>query len=75
VLMEEEFGKPPSHGIIRYGQAEHVVEYDQALKEMVLMKLDEMRALMRTGDVHRNHAKEGKCRHCSRRHVCPEKLV
>ncbi len=75
ILMEEEFGTPPSHGILRYGQSEHVVDYDLALKQMVIMKLDEMRAIMRSGAAHRNHNKEGKCRHCSRRPICPEKLI
>ncbi len=75
ILIEEEFGTPPSHGIIRYGEAEHVVDYDLALKDMVMLKLDEMRSIMLGGGAHRNHSKEGKCRNCSRRHVCPEKLI
>ncbi|MDO9537877.1 MAG: CRISPR-associated protein Cas4 [Thermoplasmata archaeon] len=74
VLIEEEFGKPPSHGILRYGQTENEVEYDAALKEMVISKLVEMRAIMKTGTAHRNHNKPGKCRNCSRKSVCPERL-
>ena len=76
ILMEEEFGNPPSHGIIRYGQVENEIEYDEALKDMVLKKANEMRGfLISGGDVHRNHNKPGKCKHCSRRNVCPEKLA
>lgn len=76
VLMEEEFGSPPSHGIIRYGQVENEIEYDESLKDMVLKKADEMRGFLTSGDaVHRNHNKPGKCKHCSRRRVCPEKLA
>ena len=75
VLLEEEFGIPPSHGILRYGHTQNVVDYDVALKDLVLLKLDEMREIMKTGDAHRNHNKPGKCSHCSRRSECPERLV
>jgi CRISPR-associated exonuclease Cas4 len=74
VLIEEEFGAPPSHGIIKYGQVENEIEYDAALKEMVLSKLSEMREIMASGNAHRNHNKPGKCRNCSRRSSCPERL-
>jgi CRISPR-associated exonuclease Cas4 len=74
VLLEEEFGIPPSHGIIRYGQVENDVEYDAALKAMVLSKLGEMREIMKTGNAHRNHNKPGKCKHCSRKQACPERI-
>jgi CRISPR-associated exonuclease Cas4 len=42
---------------------------------MLLEKLEEMRKLMRSGEVHRNHNRPGKCASCSRRESCPEKLV
>jgi len=74
VLIEEEFGVPPSHGIIKYGQTENEIEYDSALKEMVISKLSEMRAIMENGEAHRNHNKPGKCRNCSRRTSCPERI-
>ena len=75
VLLEEEFGVAPSHGIIKYGQTENDIEYDAALKDMVLSKLAEMRGIMKTGNAHRNHNKPSKCRNCSRRGACPEKLA
>lgn len=74
LLIEEEFGKAPSHGVIRYGRAESEVEYDAALREMVLSKLAEMRAILISGKAHRNHSKPGKCAHCSRKDKCPERL-
>ena len=76
ILMEDEFGDPPSHGLIRYGQVEYEVDYEEGLKDLVLSKAVEMRQFMKSGGgVHRNHNKAGKCRHCSRRAVCPEKLA
>jgi CRISPR-associated exonuclease Cas4 len=74
VLLEEE-GQKVTHGILRYEEAEHEIEYNQDLRIMVLSKLDDMRALMKSGDVHRNHHRPGKCRSCSRREGCPERLA
>jgi CRISPR-associated exonuclease Cas4 len=74
VLLEEE-GQKVTHGILRYDEAEHEIEYNQDLRRMVLSKLEEMRALMRSGEVHRNHHRPGKCRSCSRREGCPERLA
>jgi CRISPR-associated exonuclease Cas4 len=74
VLLEEE-GQKVTHGILRYEEAEHEIEYNQDLRIMVLSKLDVMRVLMKSGDVHRNHHRPGKCRSCSRREGCPERLA
>jgi CRISPR-associated exonuclease Cas4 len=74
VLLEEE-GQKVTHGILRYDEAEHEIEYNQDLRLMVLSKLEEMRSLKRTGDVHRNHHRPGKCHSCSRREGCPERLA
>lgn len=76
VLMEEEYGTPPPHGVIRYEGASHEIEYNEDLRKLLLGKLDEMRAaLRRGGDVHRNHSRPGKCIGCSRRDACPERLA
>ncbi len=75
ILIEDEFDIPPSHGIIRYGQVEYEVDYEEGLKDLVLTKAKEMREFLEAGSgVHRNHNKPGKCRHCSRKSICPEKL-
>ncbi len=77
LLIEEDRGEAPSHGIVKYGEGEEEfeIEYDEDLKELLLEKLDDMRKAMETEDVHRNHHREGKCRNCSRRELCPESLV
>ncbi len=75
LLLEEETGTPPSYGIVKYGETEFEIDYDETLKELLIAKLDEMRKLTLSGDVHRNHNREGKCRFCSRRKICPESLV
>lgn len=75
LLMEEEYGRAPPHGILRYPETEHEIDYDEALKQLVIDKLSEMRRVLDgRAEAHRNHNKPGKCKHCSRRDMCPERL-
>ncbi len=73
LLLEEE-GNKVSHGILRYGDMEHEIEFDAELRSILLGKVKEMRRLMESEDVHRNHHRPGKCHSCSRRDMCPERL-
>ncbi len=75
LLLEEEQGEAPPLGIVKYGDKEFEVDYDESLKELLIKKVEEMREAKETGEVHRNHNREGKCLHCSRRDICPERLV
>jgi CRISPR-associated exonuclease Cas4 len=75
LLIEENYKTQPPYGIIKYSEIEHEIEYDDGLKEILLTKLEEMRKIFKTVDAHRNHKRESKCRFCSRRAICPEKLV
>jgi CRISPR-associated exonuclease Cas4 len=74
LLLSDEQGKRVSRGILKYGDVEHEIEFDDELEKLLLGKLVEMRSLMKSGDVHRNHNREGKCAGCSRRDICPERL-
>jgi len=75
VLLEEEYGKAPPYGIIRYGDTAYEIEYNVDQRSLLLQKLGEMRAAIGKGEAHRNHSRPGKCIHCSRRAVCPERLA
>jgi CRISPR-associated exonuclease Cas4 len=74
LLLSEESGKRVSHGILKYGDVEHDIEFTPELEQLLLEQLAEMRRLAQNGEVHRNHGRPGKCRSCSRRELCPEKL-
>ncbi len=74
-LLEEEYGKAPPYGVIRYGETNYEIEYNDDQKKLLLQKLAEMRAAIAKGEAHRNHTRPGKCVHCSRRGVCPERLA
>lgn len=75
LLLSEETGKEVSHGVLRYGDVEHEIEFNEELKGLLLSKVEEMRELLETEEVHRNHNREGKCASCSRREICPERLA
>jgi len=74
LLVEEDMGKKPPYGLIRYGDTEFDIEYDEDLKKLLLEKLKNMREYIKNQDVHRNHDREGKCKNCSRRKICEESL-
>jgi len=72
LLLEKE-GKV-SYGILKYGEMEHIIAFDDHLRSTLLSKMAEMREVMASGEAHRNHDRPGKCRSCSRRERCPERL-
>ena len=74
LLVEENYRAPP-YGILMYGPQVYRIDYEEGLKRIMLEKVAEMRKALKTGEVHRNHNRPGKCRHCSRRDICPERLV
>lgn len=74
LIIENNYGTPP-YGILRYGDREHKIEYTEDLRKTLLEKIAEMRVALRTSEAHRNHRRPGKCRSCSRRAKCPERLV
>lgn len=72
LLLEKE-GKV-SYGILKYGDMEHIIAFDDRLRSTLLSKMAEMREVMASSEAHRNHDRPGKCRSCSRREMCPERL-
>ena len=75
MLLVEENYKTPPYGILKYGPNMYHIDYEEELKKLLLQKVDEMRKALKTGEVHRNHHRVGKCLHCSRRDICPERLA
>ena len=76
VLVEEHYGKRPSHGFIRYGEEkEFRIDFDNKLENILKGKINEMRVCMHEKEAHRNHRRRNKCKYCSRREGCPERLA
>ncbi len=74
LLIEETTGRAPPYGILKYPEQEHQIEYNDDMRKALLDKISEMRGIRDVAQVHRNHNRPGKCRSCSRRSVCPERL-
>lgn len=75
LLLEERSGKSVPYGLLKYGVDQHVIEFDESLKETLLEKIDDMKAIANGKPVHRNHGRASKCAGCSRREICPERLA
>ncbi len=75
LLLEEEYGHRPPFGVVSYDKARYEVEYTEEMKDKVLETVLRMRVAQATGNVHRNHARPGKCAGCSRKSNCPERIV
>ena len=75
MILEDLTGKAPPYGIIKYPEKSFEIEYTDELKSIIMeIKTKLLRDLER-GEAHRNHNRPGKCRHCSRRKICPESLA
>lgn len=75
LLVEETTGVRPPVAIIQYEDRTFEVPYDEGLQREVLVTSLRMRLAEATGEVHRDHTQRGRCAGCSRRAVCPERLV
>ena len=76
-LVEEQLKTKVPHGIIRYGMEEnsHTVTWDGDLKNLLIEKMSEMEKILSgESQAHRNHNRPGKCKNCSRKEACPERL-
>ena len=75
-LVETSTNKSPPYGVLRYGEDDvHQVFWDQHAQQHLRESIIEVQRLMVEGGAKRNHEREGKCRHCSRRYACSESLV
>lgn len=75
LLVEEVYGQRPSHGYLQYPDKTFEIAFDEGFRDKVLETTLRMRMAEMTGLVHRNHERPGKCRGCSRRDACPERLA
>lgn len=76
LLLEESTGRHVPYGILKYGpNQQHIIEFDDTLRRMLLEKVLEMRSVIDGKPVHRNHKRVNKCTNCSRQQICPESLA
>lgn len=76
LLVEEQFGIRPSHGILQYQDNAFAIDYTDELEADLLDTLASMRsALLDAEQVQRHHASPARCRACSVRAACDERLA
>lgn len=75
LLVEEEFGSRPSHGILQYRDKAFGVEYTVELEEDLLDLISEMREGIFEDELDRDHDEWRRCAHCGMRAYCSQSLV
>lgn len=76
LLVEEQFGVRPSHGILQYRDNAFAIDYTAELESDLLDTLATMRgALLDNIQMQRHHNSPARCRACSVRAACDERLA
>lgn len=75
LLVEEAYGRRPPFGVLQYPERAFEVPWSDEFRDQVFETVLRMRLAEVTGTVHRNHTRAGKCRGCSRRDACAERLA
>ena len=75
-LVEMTTGRAPPYALLRYGQNNlHQLPWDQSAKDELQEQIQAIQHIMAKGGATRNHNRPGKCKNCSRRHACAERIV
>lgn len=74
LLVEREYGKRPTHGIIQYERRSYAVDYTAELESALLDILAEIRSLDSKRNVSRSHDQVARCRGCGYRDICEQAL-
>jgi CRISPR-associated exonuclease Cas4 len=75
LLVEEQDGRKPSHGIVKYDDRAFEVGYSPALRAELLRTLELMRRDLRSTDLERSHEEPARCRRCGYRNRCEQRLA
>jgi CRISPR-associated exonuclease Cas4 len=75
LLVEEQEGRAPPHGILKYDDRAFEVDYSPALRAELLDILTDIREDLHARDVHRSHDEPGRCRGCGYRDRCEQRLA
>jgi CRISPR-associated exonuclease Cas4 len=75
LLVEDVVGAHVPYGIIRYADAEVIIDYTPELRDELVELLDEMREARHAEEVHRSHSEARRCSRCSMREICDEALA
>jgi CRISPR-associated exonuclease Cas4 len=75
LLVEEQEGRAPPHGILKYGDRAFEIDYTPALRAELLRSLDAIRRDLHARDVDRSHDEPARCQGCGYRNRCDQRLA
>jgi len=75
LLVEEQEGRAPLHGILKYEDRAFEIDYTPALRAELLHVLDDMRQDLAARSVDRSHDEAGRCQGCGYRDQCDQRLA
>jgi CRISPR-associated exonuclease Cas4 len=75
LLVEEQEGRTPPYGILKYDDRAFEVDYTRALRAELLDMLGTIRHDLHAREVKRNHDEAGRCRGCGYREQCNQRLA
>jgi len=74
LLVEEQEGRAPPHGIVKYRDGAFEVDYTPELRSKLVDILGAMRRDLDASDVERSHEERQRCRSCGYRDRCGQSL-
>jgi CRISPR-associated exonuclease Cas4 len=75
LLVEEQEGRAPAYGIIKYDDRAFEVDYSDALRAELLRVIDSIRRDLGAQDVARSHDEAARCRGCGYQQQCDQRLA
>ena len=75
LLVEEEYGRRPRYGYLKYRQTVFRIDYTSGLRQQLLSCLDKMRRDLQKQDVAPNHKEPRRCLGCGHREHCGRQLA
>lgn len=73
LILEDLYGAPPPHGVLRYNDGVFTVPYTAELRRAVLEAADDIRAGRTANDMPRSHQVRVRCLHCSYQAACGDR--
>jgi len=73
LILEDLYGAPPPHGVLRYADGAFTVPYTAELRRAVLEAADNIRAGRSARDMPRSHRVPVRCLHCGYQTACGDR--
>ena len=74
LLVEEQEGRAPPYGILKYRDQAFEIDFTSGLRSELLDMIDDIRYDLRAHDVERSHDEPARCQGCGYREQCKQRL-